>query len=422
MLGISPWGVAPPSPQPSRSGIIDLPLGSGPGRSLLHTPAAGRTETEVTTACSPGHRVASEVGSPGTDTHSSAIHPPSTIPSQTRLVDANGNRAEHDSETLPLAPRKGFSFWGEESENRFMTDPTPTDGTSADGTSKSPSPKPVRTVPWVATAPERGERLVMLTAYDYPQARAADAADVDLVLVGDSLAMVVLGHPDTLSVTVDEMLHHVRAVRRGVERALLVADMPFGSFHLGPAQAVENAVRFVKEAGAQGVKIEGARTEVVRALVAAEIPVMAHLGLTPQSLHKLGGFRVQGREEDARAAMLEAAEEMQEAGAFSLVLECVPADLAAEVTERLDIPTIGIGAGAQCDGQVLVFHDLLGWTEGHRPRFVRRYAEQGDEAREAIARYAAEVRSGAFPSDDESYGSGPRPVTAPAPPLKKVYG
>jgi len=262
----------------------------------------------------------------------------------------------------------------------------------------------------------------MLTAYDYPQARAADASDVDIVLVGDSLAMVVLGHPDTLSVTVDEMLHHVRAVRRGVERAVLVADMPFGSFHLGPAQAVENAVRFVKEGGAQAVKIEGARAEVVRALVDAEIPVMAHLGLTPQSLHKLGGFRVQGREEDARTLLLEGAEEMQASGAFSLVLECVPAGLAAEITKRLTIPTIGIGAGPSCDGQVLVFHDLLGWTEGLRPRFVRRYAEQGDGAREAIARFAGEVRSGAFPSDDESYGSGPQLVTLQAPPLKKVYG
>lgn len=295
---------------------------------------------------------------------------------------------------------------------------TDTDGT-ADGTSKDAASKraTVRTVPWVTSAPDRGERLVMLTAYDHPQARAADDADVDLVLVGDSLAMVVLGHPDTLSVTVDEMLHHVKAVRRGVQRALLVADMPYGSFHLGPAQAVENAIRFVKEGGAQAVKIEGARADVVRALVDAEIPVMAHLGLTPQSLHKLGGFRVQAKEEEARRALLEAADEMEAAGAFSLVLECVPSDLAAEVTRRLAIPTLGIGAGPDCDGQVLVFHDLLGWTEGFRPRFVRRYSEQGADAREAIARYAGDVREGRFPSDDESYGSGPRPA-----PLQKVYG
>ena len=295
---------------------------------------------------------------------------------------------------------------------------TDTDGT-ADGTSKGAGGKPAaaRTVPWVTSAPDRGERLVMLTAYDHPQARAADDAGVDLVLVGDSLAMVVLGHPDTLSVTVDEMLHHVKAVRRGVRRALLVADMPYGSFHLGPVQAVENALRFIKEGGAQAVKIEGARTDVVRALVDAEIPVMAHLGLTPQSVHRLGGFRVQAKEEEARRALLEAAEEMEAAGAFSLVLECVPSDLAAEVTRRLAIPTLGIGAGPDCDGQVLVFHDLLGWTEGLRPRFVRRYSEQGADAREAIARFAGDVRAGRFPDADESYGSGPRPA-----PLQKVYG
>jgi len=295
---------------------------------------------------------------------------------------------------------------------------TDTDGT-ADATSNDAGSKraTARTVPWVTSAPDRGERLVMLTAYDHPQARAADDAGVDLVLVGDSLAMVVLGHPDTLSVTTDEMLHHVKAVRRGVERALLVADMPYGSFHLGPAQAVANALRFVKEGGAQAVKIEGARADVVRALVDAEIPVMAHLGLTPQSLHKLGGFRVQAKEERARRALLEAAEEMETAGAFSLVLECVPSDLAAEVTHRLAIPTIGIGAGPDCDGQVLVFHDLLGWTEGLRPRFVRRYSEQGADAREAIARFAGDVREGRFPAAEESYGSGPRPA-----PLQKVYG
>src|SRR5688572_28111630 len=210
------------------------------------------------------------------------------------------------------------------------------------------SPKTI-TVPWVAAAPQRGERLVMVTAYDFPQARTADAGGADVVLVGDSLAMVVLGHPDTLAVTMDEMLHHVRAVRRGVERALLVADMPFGSFHLGPAQAVANAIRFVKEGGAQAVKIEGGRPEVVAALVEAEVPVMAHLGLTAQSVHRLGGFKVQGRNEEAREAILAAALELEEAGAFSLVLECIPIDLAAEISERLEIPTIGIGAGPHCE-------------------------------------------------------------------------
>jgi 3-methyl-2-oxobutanoate hydroxymethyltransferase len=266
-----------------------------------------------------------------------------------------------------------------------------------------PPPPPRVTVPWVAEAPARGERLVMVTAYDYGQGRQADAAGVDLVLVGDSLAMVVLGHPDTLAVTVEEMLHHVRAVRRGVARALLVADMPYGSFHLGPEQAVASALRFVKEGGAQAVKIEGARPEIVRALVAAEIPVMAHLGLTPQSLHRLGGYRVQGRGEAAAAALLAAARELAAAGAFSLVLECVPAGLAATVTAKLAIPTIGIGAGAACGGQVLVYHDLLGLEERIAPRFVRRYAQLGASAREALATYAADVRAGAFPAAEESY-------------------
>ncbi len=259
------------------------------------------------------------------------------------------------------------------------------------------------TVPWVTAAPARGEKLAMVTAYDYPQGRAADTAGVDMVLVGDSLAMVVLGHADTLSVTMDEMLHHTKAVRRGVEQALLVADMPYGSFHLGPAQAVANAMRFIKEGGAQAVKIEGARIEVIRALVEAEVPVMAHVGLTPQSVHKFGGFKVQGRGEEARSALLAAAQACEEAGAFAIVLECVPATLAAEVSERLTIPTIGIGAGASCDGQVLVYHDLLGLEERIAPRFVRRYAQLGIASREAIAAYVDDVRAGRFPSAAESF-------------------
>lgn len=284
----------------------------------------------------------------------------------------------------------------------------------------SERPKRV-TVPWVAAAPERGERLAMVTAYDFPQGRTADAAGVDLVLVGDSLAMVVLGHPDTLSVTLGEMLHHVKAVRRGVERALLVADMPYGSFHLGPEQAVASALVFVKEGGAQAVKIEGDRPEVTAALVHAEVPVMAHLGLTPQSLHKLGGFRVQGRTAEAREELLAAALRAEEAGAFSLVLECVPADLAAEVSERLAIPTIGIGAGAACDGQVLVYHDLLGLEERIAPRFVRRYAQLGVASREAVAAFADDVRAGRFPSTDESYGTG-TPAAGAAADVQKLYG
>ena len=274
-------------------------------------------------------------------------------------------------------------------------------------------------VPWVAQAPARGERLVMMTAYDFSQARLVEQAGADIVLVGDSLAMVVLGHQDTLAVTVDEMLHHVKAVRRGVETSLLVADMPYGSFHLGPQQTVAEAVRFIKEGGAQAVKIEGRRPAIVAALVEAEIPVMAHLGLTPQSIHKLGGFRVQGRGDGPRLALMDAALELEAAGAFSLVLECVPADLASEVTAAVEIPTIGIGAGPNCDGQVLVFHDLLGLEERLSPKFVRRYAELGSAARQALSAFATDVREGNFPSAEESYDD---PTLPSAEPIRKIYG
>ena len=281
----------------------------------------------------------------------------------------------------------------------------------------SQKPKKI-TAPWVAGAPARGHRLTMVTAYDYPQGRLVDASGAEIALVGDSLAMVVLGHDGTLSVTVDEMLHHVRAVRRGVERALLVADMPYGSFHLGPEQAVDNALTFLKEGGAQAVKIEGARPDVVAALVEAEIPVMGHLGLTPQSIHRFGGYRIQGRGVPARRALLHAAEAVEAAGAFSLVLECVPADLAGEVSERLAIPTIGIGAGPACDGQVLVFHDLLGLEDRLTPKFVRRYAELGTLAGEALARFVDDVREGRFPDESESYDD---PSLADGT-VRKIYG
>lgn len=281
--------------------------------------------------------------------------------------------------------------------------------------------QPNRTVsvPWVVKAPARGERLVMMTAYDFSQARLVEQAGADIVLVGDSLAMVVLGHPDTLAVTVDEMLHHVKAVRRGVETPLLVADMPYGSFHLGPQQTVAEAVRFIKEGGAQAVKIEGRRPATVAALVEAEIPVMAHLGLTPQSIHKLGGFRVQGRGDGPRRELMDAALELEAAGAFSLVLECVPAHLASEVTAAVEIPTIGIGAGPDCDGQVLVFHDLLGLEDRLSPRFVRRYAELGSAARQALSTFATDVREGNFPSAEESYDD---PTLPSAEPIRKIYG
>src|SRR5687767_14581916 len=271
--------------------------------------------------------------------------------------------------------------------------------------------------PSLRASKERGERLVCITAYDYPTARIVDEAGIDIILVGDSLGNVVLGYGNTVPVTLDEILIHVKAVRRGVERALLVADMPYGSFHTGADEAVANALRFVKEGGAQAVKIEGARPEIIAALVGAEVPVMAHLGLTPQSVHKLGGFKVQGRGAEARAEVLAAAAALEEAGAFSLVLECVPASLAAEVSERLHIPTIGIGAGAGCDGQVLVYHDLLGLEQRIAPRFVRRYAEQGQEARAAIGRFADDVRTGRFPSPAESFED---PTAAPQ--AGKLYG
>ena len=294
--------------------------------------------------------------------------------------------------------------------------------------SSATRPKKI-TVPWVAAAAadnrSGGDRkLVVVTAYDFQQARAADAADVDVVLVGDSVANVVLGYDDTLSVTVDEMLHHVKAVRRGLSRALLVADMPYGSFHLGPRSTVENAIRFVKEGGAEAVKLEGARPAEIAAMVDAEIPVMAHLGLTPQSIHRFGGYKVQGRGEAAEALQA-AAREVEQAGAFSLVLECVPAVLAAEITRALSIPTIGIGAGAGTTGQVLVYHDLLGMEERIAPRFVRRYAELGRASREALEAYAADVRAGRFPSEDESYGDPSRPtpaIPAEAETLTKLYG
>lgn len=273
------------------------------------------------------------------------------------------------------------------------------------------------TVPWVSDAPQRGEKVVMLTAYDYRQARLVDAAGADITLVGDSLAMVVLGYQDTLSVTMEEMLHHVKAVRRGTEHALLVADMPFGSFHLGTAATIANAVRFVKEGGAQGVKIEGPRAELVRALVDAEIPVMAHLGLTPQSVHRFGGYKVQGKGQEAADRLLQDAAELEAAGAFSLVLECVPSELAREVSAQLLIPTIGIGAGPHCDGQVLVYHDLLGFEDRLAPKFVRRYAELGTLTKEALERYADDVRNGAFPAEEESFHDKRRGEG-----IRKIYG
>jgi 3-methyl-2-oxobutanoate hydroxymethyltransferase len=254
-------------------------------------------------------------------------------------------------------------------------------------------------------APLTERKITSLTAYDYPTARLVDEAGVDIVLVGDSLAMAVLGYENTLPITLDEMLHHTRAVRRGVRRALLVADMPFGTFQNGAADAVRNATRFVKEAGAEAVKIEGGerRMEVVARLVEAEIPVMGHIGLTPQSLHSLGGFRVQGKTAESAEALVRDAQALAAAGAFSIVLESMPRELGARITQSVPVPTIGIGAGPDCDGQVLVLSDLLGLTEGHVPKFARRYADLRHTIHQAIGHYVEDVQKGAFPADAECY-------------------
>lgn len=248
-------------------------------------------------------------------------------------------------------------------------------------------------------------KITCLTAYDYPTARLLDEAGVDILLVGDSLGMVVLGYESTLPVTMEEMLRCTRAVRRGTRHALLVADMPYGSYHDDPAEAVRHAIRFVKEAGAEAVKIEGGerRMELIARLVDAEIPVMGHIGLTPQSVNAFGGFRVQGKSEEAGEQLLRDARAVEAAGAFSIVLESIPRELAARITAKLKIPTIGIGAGPDCDGQVLVIHDLVGLSFGHKPKFARRYANVGEMISRAAAEYCRDVQQGSFPSDEESY-------------------
>jgi 3-methyl-2-oxobutanoate hydroxymethyltransferase len=249
-----------------------------------------------------------------------------------------------------------------------------------------------------------GEPLVMVTAYDAPSARAVDAAGADVILVGDSVAMVVLGYDDTLHVTIDDLAHHTAAVARARPRALLVADLPWMSYHLGRDDTVRNAAQLVR-AGAQAVKLEGGRKrlDAVHAILDAEIPVMGHLGLTPQSVNALGGFKVQGKTLDAARVIVDDAVALADAGCFALVLECVPDAVARMVTDAIPVPTIGIGAGRHCDGQVLVYHDILGLEDRVRPRFVRRYAELQADATDAIARFAADVRAGRFPSSDETY-------------------
>lgn len=248
-------------------------------------------------------------------------------------------------------------------------------------------------------------KIVCLTAYDYPSAQILDASGVDILLVGDTLGMVVLGYESTVPVTIEEILHHLRAVRRGTRRALLVGDMPFGTYHVSVEDSVRAAFRLVKEGGAEAVKLEGGERhfELIHRLVDSGIPVMGHIGMTPQSVNALGGFKVQGRSAQAAEQLLRDAHAIEAAGAFAVVLECVPRELAARITERLRIPTIGIGAGPDCDGQILVFHDLLGLTLGHVPKFARQYADLSSIISQAVTSYCDDVRQGSFPSDAESY-------------------
>ena len=259
------------------------------------------------------------------------------------------------------------------------------------------------TIPALAEMKRQGKPISALTAYDYATSRLVDEAGIDLILVGDSLAMVVMGQENTLAVTIDEMLHHTRAVRRAVKRALVVADMPFGSYHGTVTEGVANAVRFVKEAGAEAVKVEGPRVPLVHALSNAEIPVIGHLGLTPQSVHRMGGYRVQARTLDAVQQIKADAKALEEEGAGVLVLEGIPREVATEITADLRIPTIGIGAGPDCDGQILVFHDMVNLSFAPQAKFARRYADAAALFRAAIEHYREDVEHRAFPSDEESY-------------------
>lgn len=259
--------------------------------------------------------------------------------------------------------------------------------------------------PSLRSSKQRGERLVCLTAYDYPTARIVDEAGIDIILVGDSLGNVVLGYGNTVPVTLDEILIHLKAVRRAVQRALLVADMPYGTFHTGDDDAVRNALRLVKEGGAEAIKLEGGhkRVHLVKRLVDEEISVMGHIGLTPQSINQLGAYRVQGKTAVAARQLLDDAKALEDAGAFAIVLEVVPREIAQLITETVSIPTIGIGAGVHCDVQVLVIHDMLGLSFGKQARFVRPYANLREVMTDAITRFADDVRNETYPSNDESY-------------------
>jgi 3-methyl-2-oxobutanoate hydroxymethyltransferase len=261
-------------------------------------------------------------------------------------------------------------------------------------------------VPALRAAKERGEKLACLTAYDYPTARIVDEAGVDIILVGDSMGNVIHGYGNTIPVTLDEILSATKAVKRGSSRALIVSDMPYGSFHTGDNKAVRNAMKLLKYGGAEAVKLEGGRNRVglVKRLVGEEIPVMAHIGLTPQSVHKLGGYRVQGKTTDDAQRLIEDAKLLEDAGAFAIVLELVPREIAELITNELTISTVGIGAGVACDVQVLVLHDLIGFTFGRQPRFVRQYANVSQVITDAISQWMDDVRNGDYPNETESYG------------------
>ena len=269
------------------------------------------------------------------------------------------------------------------------------------------------TIPSLQQKKEKKQKIVAITAYDFPTAKVVDEAGVDLILVGDSLGMVVLGYETTIPVTMEEMIHHTKPVVRAVQRALVVADMPYFSFHLTIEESVFNASRFLKEAGAKAVKIEGAsskRLRLIETLVEAEIPVMGHIGLTPQSIYRLGQYQVKGKEVEEAKKLMADALRLEKAGVFSIVLECVPAEVAHLISESVSVPTIGIGAGPYCDGQILVFHDLVGLSDGHLPKFVKKYLDLHRLLKQAISDYVEDVRTGNFPDDKHSYHLGPDKV------------
>jgi 3-methyl-2-oxobutanoate hydroxymethyltransferase len=265
---------------------------------------------------------------------------------------------------------------------------------------------PKITIPYLRKKKQKGEKIVALTAYDFPTAKIVDEAGIDLILVGDSLGMVVLGYENTIPVTMEEMIHHTKAVVRGAQRPLIVGDMPYFSFHMSVNETVRNASRFLKEAGAQAVKIEGAskkRINLIESLVEAEIPVMGHVGLTPQSIYHLGQFKVKGKEITEAKKIVQNAKDLERAGVFSIVLERIPMELAREITHKLTVPTIGIGAGPHCDGQILVFHDLVGYANGYLPKFVKRYVDIHSSLNKALVEYVEDVKKGKFPDDRHSY-------------------